>query len=121
MVITAYKGLADRAVLERAVMDAVKAIANFQPTEIIGMRADAADAANLANDMRTVADIADGLIHALAVYARGYMDGIDPADCKNICRNAIDDNGAIFLDCAANRLREDQYGAHHDFQRSARA
>lgn len=115
----------DRMALERAVMDAVKALANFHPTEIHGSRGDAADAANLADDVRRVAEVADNLIHAIGKYAKwhfGFTDKELAEHFKEACWNAADDKGAWFLDQIANRLTEDarSEGGRHDFQRSLR-
>jgi len=111
----------DRLNLERAIMDAVKALANFQPTEILGSGPDAADAENLADDCRTVAVIADNLIHALGRYAARHMTITEKQlaeSFKEQCFNATDDNAAALLDKLAAQYREDarSEGQRHDFQ-----
>jgi len=116
----------ERAVLERAIMDAVKALANFHPTEIIGMRPDAADASNLADDVHTIADIADSLIYAIGTYASSHISIDKKVLAENfgsVCRDAVDDSAGYLLRGIASQYEADARsdGQRHDFQRSARA
>lgn len=110
--------------IERAVMDAMRGLARFSPTRVIGAP-DAADAENLRSDLLDLCDVVDPLVRAIGDYAaRQFGMSTSEHDLfNNQLRGALEGNATHVLDSIADRLRAQagSDGNRHDFMRSARA
>lgn len=110
--------------IERAIMDAMRGLARFSPTRVIGAP-DAADAENLRSDLLDLCDVVDPLVKAIGDYA-AHQFGMSAKDHElfhNQLRGALEGNAAHVLQEIADRLRAQagSDGNRHDFMRSARA
>jgi hypothetical protein len=109
-------------VFERAVMDAIRGLARFSPTRVIGA-ADAADAENLKSDLLDLCEIVDPLVEAFGVYVQHHF-GLMTKDrelFRGQLRGAISGDAAAVLQGIADQLRERSGDRRHDFMRSARS
>lgn len=110
--------------VERAIMDAMRGLARFSPTKVIGS-ADAADAENLKSDLLGLCDVVDPLVKAIGAYAAHHFK-IDPRDLQLFdgqLRGALEGNAAFVLQSIADARYADATSGdqRHDFMRSARA
>ncbi len=97
------------AAVNAAIMTAIKGLANFSPTRIVG-EPDAADAENLKFNLLELAEIIDPLVQAIGEYAHHHF-GIQPADqplFKDLLRDGLDGNATYVLQKIADDYRAEQ-------------
>ena len=103
--------------MERAVMDAIKGLANWSFTRVIG-QPEAGDADCLKHDLIAISEIVDDLVKAFGAYTNSTI-GIAQEDLdvfQTPLRDAIDGNAIFVLDKAAEYLRD----LNHDTRTSRR-
>lgn len=107
--------------MERAVMEAMKGLANWSFTRVVG-QPEAGDADCLKHDLIAAAEIFDDFIKAFGDYAHSTIGlNKNDLDCfHDQLRNAIDGNALHVLDKAAGYLRDLRSGSEgqrHDSRR----